>query len=359
MNPHPIRCAAAALAISALSLFAGSAVAFADGGQTIATATPVVLGQLELGNTLNGGVTTDGLNGFESYWALNVTNGDDVTIAWQAPLDVSGNGPLLSAYDVGTDDSSVLDASPSQSEPLGADGTDAMTFTADATGVMPLQFESGVCCSESVPGPYQFTATVTHAVALTLPNVSSLAAKGTIPVSVANPDGLGVSDPTLAVELQVQAAGQAWTTIGTASASGGAAKISYTVPASLAGKTVKLQALAQGAAYQTQTSSSQSVSVAASGSATGPGSGSGSGPGSGRGTGSRHARHPGLTCLVPRLVGKKLHPAEQALRNTGCRLGHVRGARATHGRKGRVVAQSQTAGARRHSGTRVNLVVGH
>ena len=356
-----LRCAAAAIAIGALSLSAGSAVALADGGQTIATGTPVVDGQLESGNTANGGVTTDGADGYESYWALNVTNGDDVTINWQAQLDENGNGPTLSAYEVGTDDSSVEDANAVESDLLNADGQDVMTFTADETGVMPLQFESNECCDESAPGPYEFTATVTHAVVLTLPSVSSLAAKGTFDVGVANPDGVGLSDPSLVVDLQIQARGQGWSTIGTASASDGSAKIAYTVPASLEGKTVDLQASAQGSTdYQPQTSNPQSITVDASGSSGSSGSGSsgsGSGSGNGSGSGSGSAPRTGPACVVPRLVGRKLRAATKALAGARCRLGHVRRTRAGHGH-GRVIRQSLVPGTRLRVGAKVTLVVG-
>ncbi|MDQ6805136.1 MAG: PASTA domain-containing protein [Actinomycetota bacterium] len=345
------RCAGLATALGAFSLSAGSAVALADGAPTVASATPVVYGQLEFGSTLTGAVTTDGLDAYESYWALPVTNGDDVTIDWQAPLDSNANGPLLSAYEVGTNDLTLADAGPISSDPLGSDGLDEMTFTADATGVMPLQFESNYCCSESLPGVYQFTAKVSHAVVLTVPKVSSLSAKGTINVGVANPDGGGLSDPSLVVALQVQAGGGQWSTIGTALASGGSAKIAYTAPGSLDGKTVKLHALAQGAAYQTETSSSQPVSVATS--ASGPGSGSGSG-----GSGSSGGTHSGRACVVPSLVGKKLGLAKHALHGAGCSLGHVSHKHAKHSGRGRVIWQSQMTGAHLRNGTKVTLVVG-
>jgi len=343
-----IRCATVALATGAAFLFAASAGALADGAPTIAGATPVVYGQLESGNTANGSVTTDGADGYESYWALSVTNGDDVTIDWQAPLDVNGNGPVLSAYEVGTTDAAVEDADPFESDTLGTNGQDEMTFTADETGIMPVQFESNECCEESVPGPYEFTATVTHAVNLTVPTVSSLSSSGTVTVAVEDPDGAGISDPALTVDLQVQAAGQAWTTIGSAPASGGAARITYSVPSSLDGRTVKLQALAQGAAYQTQTSDSQSATVAAA-----PGSGSGHPKG-----GSGSSRHTGKACVVPSLVGKKLGSATKALAGARCRVGHVRRMRASHRARSRVIWQSHVPGSHLRAGATVGLVVG-
>ncbi|HWF34702.1 MAG TPA: PASTA domain-containing protein [Solirubrobacteraceae bacterium] len=346
-----VRYAGVAVAVGAVSLSAGSAVALADGAATIAGATPVAVGQLELGNTLNGGVTTDGLDGYESYWALNVVNGDNVTIDWQAPLDVAGNGSLLSAYEVGTTDANLADQGPVEADALGANGLDEMTFTADMTGVMPLQVEANECCSESLPGPYQFTATVTHAVVLTVPSVTSVSTRGTIDIGVANPDGVGLSDPALAVSLEVQAGGSSgWTPIGAASASAGTARIAYTVPAALVGRTVKLQAVAQGAAYQTQTSAPRSVSVVAA---------SGSGPGtSGGGGGSSRGPSGGAACTVPSVVGKKLGAAKQALRGAGCKLGRVRHARAKHAGRGRILRQGVTAGSHVRRGAKISVVVG-
>jgi hypothetical protein len=334
-----LRRATIAVALAAAFALAGSTAALADGGQTIATATPVTFGALELGNTATGGLTTDGADGYNSYWALSVTNGDNVSVGWQAPLDIYGNGPQLSAFDVGEDDSSVQQANPLTWAILPPGGQNTMTFTAVATGVMPLQFQSGECCDEADPGPYAFTATVTHAVALTLPTVSSMPASGTIDVSVANPDGVGLSDPSLAVDLQVGSAGQGWSTIGTASASGGVAGITYSVPSSLKGQAVKLQAVAHGAGYQTQTSDSQSVTIGASG--TTPGSGTAS----------------GRACVVPRVVGRTLARARHAIRGAGCRPGHVSRTPAKGGRRGRVRWQSRVAGTRVPLGSTVNLVV--
>jgi hypothetical protein len=335
-----LRRAAVGVALAAAFVLAGNAAAFADGGQTIATATPVALGALEVGNTTTGGLTTDGAGGYNSYWALNVTNGDNVSIGWQAPLDSDGNGPQLSAFDVRIDDSSVAHANPLTWAILPPAGQSTMTFTAVATGVLPLQFQSGECCDEADPGPYSFMATVTHAVALTLPTVSSMPASGTMDVSVANPDGVGLSDPSLAIDLQVRSAGQGWSTIGTASASGGVAGITYSVPSGLNGQTVKIQAVAHGAGYQTQTSESQSVTISAAGTTT-PGSGTAS----------------GRACVVPRVVGRTLARARHALRGAGCRPGHVSRAPANGGRHGRVRWQSRVAGTRVSRGSTVNLVV--
>jgi hypothetical protein len=63
-----------------------------------------------------------------------------------------------------------------------------------------------------------------------------------------------------------------------------------------------------------------------------------------------------LTCLVPRLAGKKLAVARRAVRRAHCSVGRVRYARSRRAR-GRVVSQSPRAGARKPAGTKVNLVV--
>jgi hypothetical protein len=339
LNGRLLRRATTTAALATAFLSAGAAAAFADGGQTIAAATPVTFGAPELGDTTTGSLTTDGAGGYNSYWALSVTNGDDVSIDWQAPIDLYGNGPQLSAFDVGIDDSSVGHANPLTWAILPPGGQSTMKFTAVATGVMPLQFQSGECCDEADPGPYAFTATVSHAVALTLPTVASMPASGTMDVSVANPDGVGLSDPTLAVDLQVRTGGQGWTTIGTASASAGVAGISYSVPSNLNQRTVSIQAVAHGAGYQTQTSDAQSVTIGVAG--TTPGSG----------TASSRA------CVVPGVVGRTLARARHALRGAGCRPGHVSRAPAKGGRHGRVRWQSRIAGTRVPLGSTVNLVV--
>ena len=65
---------------------------------------------------------------------------------------------------------------------------------------------------------------------------------------------------------------------------------------------------------------------------------------------------PPRKCKVPRVIGKKLPTARQAITRARCRVGRVRRARSRRAR-GRVVSQSPRAGVTRARGTRVNLVV--
>lgn len=70
------------------------------------------------------------------------------------------------------------------------------------------------------------------------------------------------------------------------------------------------------------------------------------------GSGANHA------CRVPNVIGKKLPAAASALSRAHCKLGKVSKRHASRNKKGRVVAESPSAGARRPTGTKVNLVVG-
>lgn len=62
-------------------------------------------------------------------------------------------------------------------------------------------------------------------------------------------------------------------------------------------------------------------------------------------------------CVVPRLVGRKLGGARQALKAAGCRLGAVKRKHAGRGRRGRVIRQSIATGAVRPPGAAVSVTV--
>ncbi len=64
------------------------------------------------------------------------------------------------------------------------------------------------------------------------------------------------------------------------------------------------------------------------------------------------------TCVVPRLVGERLGHARAALRRAHCRLGRVRHRHISHGRGGRIIAQSPRHGRRFAAGHRVGVVIG-
>jgi glucose/sorbosone dehydrogenase/PASTA domain-containing protein len=70
------------------------------------------------------------------------------------------------------------------------------------------------------------------------------------------------------------------------------------------------------------------------------------------------AAKPKPGCRVPRVVGLKLRAAKLRLRRSHCRPGRVRTKRAAVRKRGRVVAQSPRAGARRPAGAKVRMTVG-
>ena len=62
-------------------------------------------------------------------------------------------------------------------------------------------------------------------------------------------------------------------------------------------------------------------------------------------------------CVVPRVVGKTVPAARQAISRAGCRTGTVRRIRSAKVRSGRVIRQAPVAKKRVARGTRVSLVV--
>lgn len=238
--------------LGALASLALAAPALADGGKDIASATPVVYGQQQFGNTANGGVDAD--DDHRSWWALGVTAGDRVTIKWQAQhLDTA-----LHVLPVGTDDFNFPDADAFASDFLGDTGRSQLAFNAPRTGTMPMEFRVSY---KEAAGPYDFTAYVKHAIRLSVPRAGSRPMTGSIPVGVRNPDGAPMSDPGLFVTLQAKRkrGGKRYRAIGTASAGDGTANVAYKVPAALRGKKVLLRALGGGAAYRAETSSKQTT----------------------------------------------------------------------------------------------------
>ena len=62
-------------------------------------------------------------------------------------------------------------------------------------------------------------------------------------------------------------------------------------------------------------------------------------------------------CTVPRLLGKTLQATHASLKTAQCSLGRVTRRRATHARRGRVIAQTPPAGSHRRRGAKVKVVL--
>lgn len=115
---------------------------------------------------------------------------------------------------------------------------------------MPIRFAIAEerCPSVTVPGPYSFTAYVTHELNVALPRVRTLPKHGTLSIGVHNPEGAAISDQNVHVELQIKGPG-AWRTIGTAVVGNGVALVHFTVPGYERHRAVTLRALAHGPEY--------------------------------------------------------------------------------------------------------------
>jgi hypothetical protein len=244
-------------AVLVLGLAAAPAVA--EGGPSIAAATPIVFGQQEFGSTAAGAQVRD--YGF-GFWALNVVAGDRVTIDWEAQ---SGH-PQLDVYAAGTTDFAVVNATAVATQRLTENGRNELVLTAPATGAMPVELSAigtGCGCPEGRDdrGPYDFAATVRHALSVSMPRVRKLPTRGILRVGVRNPEGGLISDPGLTVTLQLKRPGAAWKTIGRAPVANSLATVTYAVPAILRHRKMTLRAVAQGLWFTSRSSAIETVNT--------------------------------------------------------------------------------------------------
>lgn len=144
----------------------------AAGGATIAEGPTVTYGVQLFGDTLadsKGKTLSDCVDG-ESWWSLPVIVGDEVKVDWEGGADV------MQAWGVGTTDFNIHDAPSPQQFDTGSNSKQESFVKAPVSGVMPLRFysenEEGFCIlfhsSQVPPGPYDFVATVQHALAAAL-----------------------------------------------------------------------------------------------------------------------------------------------------------------------------------------------
>jgi hypothetical protein len=219
----------------------GAASARAEGGTGVASAPTVAYGQQEFGNLS----TPDAHCVYASWWQLPVVTGDAIQIDWE----VHDEGIHLHVWAPGTTEFNFETRESLKLVPNSNLKTES-TFTATQTGDMPIRFAVGAerCPSVNVPGPYSFTAYVTHALSLTLPNVVSLRSRGTLAVAVHDPAGGPINDPAVQVQLQIKGRGS-WQTIGHAAVANSEAAVPFKLPRRLRHQRVTLRALAAGAGY--------------------------------------------------------------------------------------------------------------
>ena len=157
LSLDPRQMALAGFSCVALVAAAPSAVR-ADGGQSVAAATPVVLNQLQEGNTANGGQSPGGCNSsdrpvYRSWWRIDARAKDRLTIKWS--LQNPDNGIVL--FPPGTDDFSFRETDYLVWDGASSQTTGQFEHRVNVTGSMPLEFYADTGCSDP-PGPYSFTA---------------------------------------------------------------------------------------------------------------------------------------------------------------------------------------------------------
>jgi len=186
----------------------------ASGGSNITSAPTVVYGQQEFGNTATDDPPVGGdFNGCSSWWVLDVTAGDKLTVNWQSVSKTNSVAAFdASLFSVGINDFNVSNNAVVHAQ-LKGNGYGQLLYTAPRTGVMPLQSSNYTCSNGG--GPYDFTAYVRHALVLGIRTRASRRSHTTsFIVSVHNPDGALISNPALRAALQHRAGGK-WQTLQT------------------------------------------------------------------------------------------------------------------------------------------------
>lgn len=243
------------LLATALVVLTAAAPAQADGGNSIASATPVTFGQQEFGNTANGSrAYSDGCGTtYRSWWSLSVMAGDRVVIDWEAQQP---DYTQLSLYPIGTSDYNLDHTSSKAFQRSGSNGKNELVYTVASTGTMPLALRA---CGRA-GGPYAFTAFVSHGLLLSFPHVSRVRRNSTLRIGVHNPDGAPLGDPGLVVGIEIKSKNK-WKLVGGSRVRNGVAAPQIRLSRKLRGKRVRLRAIGGGPGYTPAVSRSAVVRV--------------------------------------------------------------------------------------------------
>jgi hypothetical protein len=193
------------------------------------------------------------LGSYFSYWTLAVTKGDRVTIDWGAQQQTTA----MSLLPVGTTDATVATATPTATDALEEmyGKSELNAAPQRRTGLVPLQFHGVVC--DGGGGPYDFTASVRHAVRLSWAGGRRVRSGSRVTIRVRTPDGHPISARALGVSVQAHIRG-AWRPAGHASAVRGRARVRLALRPRRA---VRLRAVASGPGYLRRVSAVRSVRV--------------------------------------------------------------------------------------------------
>lgn len=235
------------IAILVLLVLAVAPSAQAEGGAAISGAPLVAYGQQEFGF-----VHFVKYEDCRQWWLLPTVAGDHLQIDWE----VQDPYIELRLYGVGTTDFNFLQKKALTSGGVNANMKAEFIYVSEETGDLPVLFTDPGCYGNAEPGPYNFTAQVTHSVVVASPNIAVLRAKGVIAVPVHDPAGGEINNPAVICALEIKGHGQ-WTTIGTAPVASSLATIHFRVPARLRHQRVTLRAVATGAGYFTASSNNR------------------------------------------------------------------------------------------------------
>ncbi len=218
-------------------------------GTSIATAQAVVFGQQEFGNTTNGRLWENEnceegkRKENESYWALSLVVGDELTVDWEAQQPQT----KLELFPIGTTDFNLGKTAPVVQQGLNSNNKNELKYTdSKVGGSMPLIIHNASCEGTNGPGPYNFVVYVLHAVHVFLPRVSIVRPSGAMTVSVRNLEG-GNPPGAAALTVELQLAGpDGWRTIGTGTTNGTSSIVHFRIPRFLRHRRATLRALVHG-----------------------------------------------------------------------------------------------------------------
>jgi hypothetical protein len=198
----------------------------------------------------------DASSGHIEFWKVSLTPGDYFSL--NGTTSQGATNFYARVFPAGTDDATLRRNSPIVQGRLNA----IIGFTASRSGTYPIEI---VCTNLHTCGSFKFFVSITQEIVLVLPNSAVLKSSGTFTVSVRTPEGRPVTNRRLIVDLYGLWKGNYATlthhVLGSAEAIEGKAAFKYTLPVSLLGQTISLQATASGQGYNPASSAFRQVKV--------------------------------------------------------------------------------------------------
>jgi hypothetical protein len=197
-----------------------------------------VFGKQEFGNTaIDGkGVTPSSCATTVSWWTAAALAGDQITIDFEGGLD------YLAVWPVGTTDFNIHSSETVKEYEIGQNDKQEAVFTTPVAGLMPLEFftaEGGLGCgnSRNEPGPYDFIATVRHALAAALMPIAGIHTNSTVTGTASLVDGTPITD---GIVFHLVAKWHSGSAAYRAATAGGMLSFALALPSETAGKTVRI-----------------------------------------------------------------------------------------------------------------------